>query len=179
MNVAGIMIGPSSQISKLLVSLLFLLIIFFGYMDVHLYLRMQGYPIERNYHSNGTLPAALLMGLDSYSTQQPSPPSLVTSISSSSRHLHKPMIIFYRWVIDFWLESENFLLSFNFFFYFSNCCVINTFLIHEIELPLTILIPRLWYQANNNNFKIIFNYLDMLSSATLKSFLFCCWVNRD
>lgn len=49
------MIGPSSQISKLLLTLLLLLILFYVYLDVHLYLRIQNYPIDRNYHFNGTL----------------------------------------------------------------------------------------------------------------------------
>ncbi|KAI9583619.1 hypothetical protein GQX74_005367 [Glossina fuscipes] len=38
------------QISKILLGLLFLLIIFYLYMDVQLYLRIQNYPLERNYH---------------------------------------------------------------------------------------------------------------------------------
>lgn len=48
------MVGPSSQISKILLGLLFLLIIFYIYMDVQLYLRIQNYPLERNYHFNTT-----------------------------------------------------------------------------------------------------------------------------
>lgn len=43
------MIGPSSWISKLLFSL-FLFIIFYIYLDIHLYLRIQHYPIDRNVH---------------------------------------------------------------------------------------------------------------------------------
>lgn len=46
------MIGPSSQISKILLTLLFLLIIFYVFMDVELYLRIHNYTIERNYHTN-------------------------------------------------------------------------------------------------------------------------------
>ncbi|KAH8233749.1 ceramide phosphoethanolamine synthase [Drosophila bipectinata] len=46
------MIGPSSQISKILLTLLFLLIIFYIFMDVELYLRIHNYIIERNYHTN-------------------------------------------------------------------------------------------------------------------------------
>lgn len=42
------MVGPSSQISKLLLTLLFLLIIFFIWMDVNLYIRIQDYPIREN-----------------------------------------------------------------------------------------------------------------------------------
>jgi hypothetical protein len=49
------MIGPSSSISKLLLFLLFLLVIFYVYLDIHLYLRIQNYPIDRNLHKNGTL----------------------------------------------------------------------------------------------------------------------------
>ncbi|XP_023293844.2 ceramide phosphoethanolamine synthase isoform X2 [Lucilia cuprina] len=48
------MVGPSSQISKLLLGLLIALIIFYIYMDVQLYLRIQNYPLERNYHFNTT-----------------------------------------------------------------------------------------------------------------------------
>lgn len=40
------MVGPSSQISKLLLFLLFLMIIFFIWMDVNLYIRIQDYPIR-------------------------------------------------------------------------------------------------------------------------------------
>ncbi|XP_055531074.1 ceramide phosphoethanolamine synthase [Wyeomyia smithii] len=42
------MVGPSSQISKILLTLLFLLIIFFIWMDVNLYIRIQDYPIRDN-----------------------------------------------------------------------------------------------------------------------------------
>lgn len=49
------MIGPSSSISKLLLTLLIALIVFFVYLDVHLYLRIQNYPIDRNLFKNGTL----------------------------------------------------------------------------------------------------------------------------
>lgn len=49
------MIGPSSSISKFLLTLLFLLIILYVYLDVHLYLRIQNYPIDRNLSKNGTL----------------------------------------------------------------------------------------------------------------------------
>lgn len=46
------MIGPSSQISKILLSLLFLMIIYFIYMDINLYIRIHNYPIDRNYTTN-------------------------------------------------------------------------------------------------------------------------------
>lgn len=49
------MIGPSSSISKILLSLLFLLIIFYIFLDVHLYLRIQNYPIDRSLLRNGSL----------------------------------------------------------------------------------------------------------------------------
>jgi hypothetical protein len=48
------MVEPSSQISKLLLTLLVILIVFYVYLDVHLYLRIQNYPIDRNLHHNGT-----------------------------------------------------------------------------------------------------------------------------
>lgn len=48
------MIGPSSQISKILLTLLFLLIIFYIFMDVNLYLRIQNFPIDRNLYFNAT-----------------------------------------------------------------------------------------------------------------------------
>ena len=44
------MIGPSSQISKILLTFLLLLMAWFVFMDVNLYIRIQDYPIERNYH---------------------------------------------------------------------------------------------------------------------------------
>lgn len=50
------MIGPSSQVSKILLTILFLIIIFYIYMDVNLFLRIQNYPIERNFHFNKTSP---------------------------------------------------------------------------------------------------------------------------
>lgn len=49
------MIGPSSCVSKILLSCLFLLIVWYIYMDASLYLRIQNYPIERNYHFNETV----------------------------------------------------------------------------------------------------------------------------
>lgn len=49
------MIGPSSQISKILLTLLLLLVIFYIFMDINLYLRIQNYPIERNYHINSSV----------------------------------------------------------------------------------------------------------------------------
>lgn len=42
------MIGPSSEISKLLVTLLFVILCWYAYMDVTLYMRVQNYPIDRN-----------------------------------------------------------------------------------------------------------------------------------
>lgn len=49
------MVGPSSQISKILLLLLFLLVIWYIYMDVALYLRIHNFPIDRNYHFNTTV----------------------------------------------------------------------------------------------------------------------------
>jgi phosphatidylglycerophosphate synthase len=49
------MIGPSSSISKFLLTLLVFLVIFYAYLDIHLFLRIQNYPIDRNLHKNGTL----------------------------------------------------------------------------------------------------------------------------
>nr|XP_023022380.1 ceramide phosphoethanolamine synthase [Leptinotarsa decemlineata] len=46
------MIGPSSQISKLLLTLLVLLIYFFLYMDFNLYMRIQNYPFESDDNSS-------------------------------------------------------------------------------------------------------------------------------
>lgn len=48
------MVGPSSYISKILLSLLVLLIGWYIYMDVNLYLRIQNYRIDRSYHSNNS-----------------------------------------------------------------------------------------------------------------------------
>ncbi|XP_044730927.1 ceramide phosphoethanolamine synthase [Chrysoperla carnea] len=44
------MVGPSSQISKILLAVLLLVIIFYIYMDVQLYLRIQNYSLERTFH---------------------------------------------------------------------------------------------------------------------------------
>jgi hypothetical protein len=49
------MIGPSSSISKFLLTLLILLIVFYAYLDIHLYLRIQNYPIDRNLLKNGSI----------------------------------------------------------------------------------------------------------------------------
>lgn len=49
------MIGPSSQISKMLLTLLLVLIGWYLYMDVSLYLRIHDYPIDRNFHFNTTI----------------------------------------------------------------------------------------------------------------------------
>lgn len=48
------MVGPSSWISKVLLTLFILLIIFYGYLDVHLYLRIKNYPIDRSFHVTNT-----------------------------------------------------------------------------------------------------------------------------
>ena len=42
------MVGPSSQISKFLLSLLILLLVYYVYMDFNLYVRIKGYPIDDN-----------------------------------------------------------------------------------------------------------------------------------
>lgn len=49
------MIGPSSCISKILLTGFFGLLVWYIYMDVNLFLRIQNYPIERNYHFNDTV----------------------------------------------------------------------------------------------------------------------------
>lgn len=79
------MIGPSSCISKILLTALFLLIIWYIYMDVNLYFRIQNYPIDRNYHFNDTIDATFgisdgnnPMGAAFSSSSMPS------SVSSSS-----------------------------------------------------------------------------------------------
>lgn len=48
------MIGPSSFISKFLLTVLFVLLCWYVYMDVNLFLRIQNYPVERSYHFNET-----------------------------------------------------------------------------------------------------------------------------
>lgn len=53
------MVGPSSYISKLLLTILFFMMCWYVYMDVNLYLRIQNYPIERSYHYNETTTPAL------------------------------------------------------------------------------------------------------------------------
>lgn len=49
------MIGPSSQISKILVGLFGLILLFYIYMDVNLYLRIQNYPVDRFNGENYTV----------------------------------------------------------------------------------------------------------------------------
>lgn len=55
------MVGPSSHISKLLLSLFGILLLWYVYMDVNLYLRIQNYPIDKNYHINLTENNAVLV----------------------------------------------------------------------------------------------------------------------
>lgn len=66
------MIGPSSTISKFLLTLLILLIVFYAFLDVHLYLRMQNYAIDRNLSKNGSL-----------ALQSPSTTSLLPTVNYS------------------------------------------------------------------------------------------------
>ncbi|XP_037927308.1 ceramide phosphoethanolamine synthase-like [Teleopsis dalmanni] len=63
------MMGPSSQISKILLTLLILVIIFFIAMDVQLYLRIQHYPIDRNYHFNTSVDPTDVNSINSYEQQ--------------------------------------------------------------------------------------------------------------
>lgn len=49
------MIFPSSQISKVLFAILILILMFYVYMDVNLYFRIQDYPIDRGTGENYTL----------------------------------------------------------------------------------------------------------------------------
>lgn len=62
------MVGPSSQISKILLTLLFLIIIFFIWMDINLYLRIQHYPVERNFHINLSTPSSVYSSSSSLSS---------------------------------------------------------------------------------------------------------------
>lgn len=87
------MVGPSSQISKILLTLLFLLIIFYIFMDVNLYLRIQNYPVDRNLFFNHTTSSSSasthLPGQAPLLSPLPSSPSssIVSSSSSSSSSL--------------------------------------------------------------------------------------------
>ena len=53
------MVGPSSTISKLLLSILLLTIIYYVWMDINLFLRIENYPIERNYNVTSVPTSAL------------------------------------------------------------------------------------------------------------------------
>jgi CDP-alcohol phosphatidyltransferase len=66
------MIGPSSSISKFLLTLFVFLVVFYVWLDVHLYLRIQNYPIDRNLLKNETL-----------SIQIPSSASLTPAVNYS------------------------------------------------------------------------------------------------
>jgi hypothetical protein len=75
------MIGPSSQVSKFLLSLLLLVVVYCVYMDVNLFLRIQNYPIDRNYHFNATqkltpttVDAKMLLSTSPFPTMQISAP---------------------------------------------------------------------------------------------------------
>ncbi|CAG9761249.1 unnamed protein product [Ceutorhynchus assimilis] len=48
------MIGPSSQISKILVGLLCLMLIYYAYMDYNLYVRINNYPINNDLRFNNS-----------------------------------------------------------------------------------------------------------------------------
>lgn len=78
-NQTSKMIGPSSCISKILLTALFLLVVWYIYMDVNLYIRIQNYPIERNYHFNDSIDAAF------NDASQMIAPSSSSSISSSTQ----------------------------------------------------------------------------------------------
>lgn len=79
------MVGPSSQISKILLTLLFLLIIFYIYMDVNLYLRIQNYPVDRNLYFNTSNPSTThLPGQGPLLSPLPSSVVAVPSTASSS-----------------------------------------------------------------------------------------------
>lgn len=63
------MIGPSSCVSKLLLTGLLVLIVWYIYMDVSLYLRIQHFPIERNYHFNETNAATITSASHNHRSQ--------------------------------------------------------------------------------------------------------------
>lgn len=75
------MIGPSSQISKILLTLLFLLIIFYVFMDVELYLRVHNYAIDRNYHTN----TSTSIFTSSESSSAPSAPSKTLKLPTAEK----------------------------------------------------------------------------------------------
>lgn len=80
------MIGPSSCVSKILLSCLFLLIVWYIYMDVSLYLRIQNYPIERNFHFNETTAdtnSAPAKVIDGYAPSFPSSSSISSAVGQS------------------------------------------------------------------------------------------------
>lgn len=75
------MVGPSSYISKILLTLLFILMGWYIFMDVNLYLRIQNYPIDRSFHLTNTtiieettINHASTIGSIPYSTTEPSIP---------------------------------------------------------------------------------------------------------
>lgn len=84
------MIGPSSCVSKILLTGLFLLIVWYIYMDVSLYLRIQNYPIERNYHFNDTNDA-LLVDSNYVSSSTSSASVSSSSIIGDSQITKKPL----------------------------------------------------------------------------------------
>lgn len=75
------MVGPSSSISKILLGLLLLLIIFYIYLDVHLYLRIQNYPIDRNLNSNQSM-------LMSTTTQEGGPTANYSDVTWVNCHIN-------------------------------------------------------------------------------------------
>lgn len=80
------MIGPSSCVSKILLSCLFLLIVWYVYMDVSLYLRIQNFPIERNFHFNETTTdtnSASAKVIDGYAPSFPSSSSISSAVGQS------------------------------------------------------------------------------------------------
>lgn len=58
------MVGPSSYISKALLTLLLLLTIWYIYMDISLYLRIQNYPVDRSIHYNSTADRNLIIEMN-------------------------------------------------------------------------------------------------------------------
>lgn len=85
------MIGPSSLISKFLLTALFLLVVWYIYMDVNLYLRIQNYPIERNYHFNETVDISIDDDHISSSTLSLTPNAATSESHSIKSIIKKPV----------------------------------------------------------------------------------------
>lgn len=112
------MIGPNSWITKFFL-LLFLLIIFFIYLDISLFLRIKNYPIERNFHLTNNSKTTLKYSDVTYVNCHVNPICLVTvkalMLDHINFYLFSPLAILFD---DFTKISQSTWISANLISFF-------------------------------------------------------------